>query len=100
MDDFTSNQKFVYNRMDIFNTIELLYGWSVGNVTLSGGGRYGYAAVLLNDNERIVYIGGRLASGEYLKMSDIYIYNVKMNQWYYQQNVVIFREDERVIPPL
>ena len=47
----------------------------------------GYAAVLLNDNERIVYIGGRYVNGEYLKMSDIYIYNTKVNQWYYQQNV-------------
>jgi N-acetylneuraminic acid mutarotase len=90
IDDFTTNnEKFVYNRMDIFNTIELLlYGWSVGNVSQSaGGGRYGYAAVLLNDNERIVYIGGRLTSGEYLKMNDIYIYNIKVNQWHYQQNV-------------
>src|SRR5436305_3100060 len=87
IDYFTGNENFVYNRMDIFNTIELLYAWSVGSITQSGGGRYGYAAVLLNDNVRIVYISCRLVSGEYLKMGDIYIYNIKLDQWYYQQNV-------------
>jgi hypothetical protein len=82
MDEF----KNLYIIEWIFLILLNYYTVSVGNVTLSGGGRYGYAAVLLNDNERIVYIGGRLASGEYLKMSDIYIYNVKVNQWYYQQS--------------
>jgi hypothetical protein len=84
IDDFTSNGKFIYNRMDIFDTIELKYGWSVGNVSQSGGGRYGYSAVLLNNDGRIVYIGGRLLSGDYLRMNDIYIYNTNLDQWEYQ----------------
>lgn len=84
IDDFTSTSKFIYNRMDIFNTIELLYGWNVGNVSQSGGGRYGYSAVLLNNDERIVYIGGRLLSGDYARMNDIYTYNTNLNQWEYQ----------------
>ncbi|RGB28466.1 hypothetical protein C1646_352254 [Rhizophagus diaphanus] len=84
IDDFTSTGIFIYNRMDIFNTIELSYGWKVGNVTQSGGGRYGYSAVLLNNDERIVYIGGRLLSGDYARMNDIYIYNTNLNQWEYQ----------------
>ncbi|CAG8586742.1 19494_t:CDS:2 [Rhizophagus irregularis] len=84
IDDFTSTGIFIYNRMDIFNTIELSYGWKVGNVTQSGGGRYGYSAVLLNNDEKIVYIGGRLLSGDYVRMNDIYIYNTNLNQWEYQ----------------
>ncbi|RIA89588.1 hypothetical protein C1645_876632 [Glomus cerebriforme] len=85
IDDFTGGNggNLIYNRMDIFNTIELLYGWSTGNVALSGGGRHGYAAVLMND-VKIIYIGGRLLSGDYSSMSDIYIYNTNLNQWSYQ----------------
>ncbi|GBC04388.1 hypothetical protein RclHR1_05660003 [Rhizophagus clarus] len=84
IDDFTSNLKYIYSRMDIFNTIELLYGWSVGSVIQSGDARYGHSAVLLNNDGRIVYIGGRLISGDLLRMSDIYIYNTNLDQWEYQ----------------